>query len=144
MFDATIEHPGCEWTDEHVAQGFARRESVVNFGTLLEFGSAELNVSFCAFEPREEYERAIAVPFRVLSGWIEVSGPDEVGVGRKFTVPSGNYRLVAAQYIVDDEEEVIDLFLEALAEPSERSAILVADELLDPQAMLVETAEVAA
>jgi hypothetical protein len=36
---------GCAWTAEHTAQGFARRQSTVNFGTLLEFGYADVAIA---------------------------------------------------------------------------------------------------
>jgi hypothetical protein len=44
VFDESVRLPGCEWTDEHSAQGFARWESTVNFSTLLEFGEADVVV----------------------------------------------------------------------------------------------------
>jgi hypothetical protein len=95
VYDRDVKAPGCRWTDEHTSQGFARRESTVCFRTLLEFGYAD--VSYCEgpFQPEVEYERVIAVPFFVSSGTVVIDGPDEVSVGRTFTLPAGNYRLVA-------------------------------------------------
>ena len=43
--------PGCIWTDGHVAQGFARKESVVCFGTLLEYGHADVSATVGAYSP---------------------------------------------------------------------------------------------
>ena len=143
VYDQSVRLPGLAWTDEHSAQGFARRESVVNFNTPLEFGYADVGVSQSAFEPGEEYERVIAVPFLVTSGKVIVEGPEETKPERNVALPPGNYRLVAAQRVTGDEEEVIDLFFEPLTKPLGRSAVLVADEALNPPSPLLETAGVA-
>lgn len=143
VYDQSVQLPGCAWTDEHSAQGFARRESTVNFNTLLEFGYADVTVRRSAYQPSAEHDRVIAVPFRVASGEVLVEGPEEMDVERAFTLPPGNYRLVAAQRVTGDEEEVIDLFFEPLAELLERSAILLADDALNPPTPLLETAAVA-
>lgn len=143
VYDQSVQLPGCAWTDEHSAQGFARRESTVNFNTPLEFGYADVSVSRSAYEPRPEYERVVAVPFLVTSGKVLVEGPEETDVERTFGLPPGNYRLVAAQRVTGDEEETIDLFFEPLTKPMERSAILVADDALNPPTLLLETAKVA-
>jgi len=143
VYDKDVALPGCDWTDEHSDQGFARRESTVNFGTILEFGYADVAVSRGRYEYREEYERIIAVPFFVSSGEVIVDGPDEMESGRIIALPPGHYRLVAAQYATSDDEEAIDLFFEPVAEPLERSAVLLADEDLHPPATLIETAQIA-
>jgi hypothetical protein len=143
VYDQRVQLPGCAWTDEHSAQGFARRDSVVNFGTPLEFGYADVFVSRNAYQPREEYKRIIAVPFLVTSGKIIVEGPEEKKPDRNVALPPGNYRLVAAQQVTADDGEVIDLFFELLTKPLERSSILLADDALNPGASLLETAGVA-
>jgi Competence protein J (ComJ) len=143
VYDGSVQLPGCEWTEEHTAQGFARRESVVNFNTLLEFGDADVAVKREAYQPQQEYHRVIVVPFRVTSGKVVVEGPEETTVERSVSLPSGQYRLVAAQYITGEEEEVIDLYFEPLAKALERSTILLADQALNPPTPLIETAKVA-
>lgn len=144
VYDQSVRLPGLAWTDEHSAQGFARRESVINFNTPLEFGYADVGVSQNAYQPREEeYGRVIAVPFLVTSGKVIVEGPEETKPERNIALPPGNYRLVAAQRVTGDEEEVIDLFFEPLTKPLERSAVLVADEAMNPPTPLLETAGVA-
>src|ERR1700730_11814975 len=92
VFDKDVELPGCDWSDDHVAQGFARRESTVCFGTLLEFGLAEVSVTLDGYAPRGDYERVIAVPFLVTSGTVVIEGPEEMDTGRHVVVPPGNYR----------------------------------------------------
>jgi hypothetical protein len=142
IYDQDVKLPGCSWTDEHSAQGFARRDSTVNFNTPLEFGYANVTVSHDIYEPRKEYERVIAVPFLVTSGLVIVEGPEET-TERNIKLPPGNYRLVAAQHITGVEEEAIDLFFELLTKPLERSEVLIADEALNPSVPLIELAGVA-
>ena len=143
VYDQSVRLPGCDWTEEHTAQGFARRELVVNFNTLLEFGYADVAVSRETYQPEQEYQRAIAVPFQVTSGKVVVEGPEETTVERAVSLPPGHYRLVAAQHVTGDDKEVIDLYFEPLTEALESSAILVADEALTPSTPLIETAKVA-
>jgi hypothetical protein len=143
VYDASVRLPGCAWTEKHSAQGFARRESTVNFNTPLEFGYAHVTVRLENYQPQVEYNRVIAVPFLAVSGKIIVDGPEEMSVQRTFNLTLGNYRLVAAQRITGNEEEVIDLFFESLTEPLERSAVLVADDALNPPTPLIEMAETA-
>lgn len=143
VYDQSVQLPGCDWTEAHTAQGFARRESVVNFNTLREFGYADVAVSRNAYHPQREYQRVIAVPFLVTSGKVVVDGPEETSVERSVTLPPGHYRLVAAQRAIGDDEEVIDLYFEPLTKALEQSIILVADEELRPSMPLIETAEIA-
>jgi Competence protein J (ComJ) len=90
VYDRSVEMPGCDWTDKHTAQGFARRESVVNFNTPLEFGHAEVTVALGAFKASDTYERVIGVPFLVTSGTIIVDGPEEIGFERTWSLPAKN------------------------------------------------------
>jgi hypothetical protein len=143
IYDKDVALPGCAWTDQHSDQGFARRESVVSFGTLLDFGYADVVAHLGAYQPAEEYERVIAVPFRVTSGEVIVEGPEETAPERTFALPPGHYRVVAAQYALSDDEETIDLSFEPVEAPLGRSTVLVADDNLNPPTPLVETAEVA-
>lgn len=140
VYDSSIRSPGCLWTDAHVAQGFARRRCVVCFGTLLEFGSAKLCYIHGPYQANPKYERVVAVPFEVVTGRVMVDGPDELNVRRSFAVPPGHYELVAAQNVLDDEQEAIDLFIHAVEAPIAASRIIVADnELLAPPVPLIET-----
>jgi len=143
VFDETVEFPGCDWTEQHTAQGFARRESVVNFSTLLEFGYADVTINIGKYEPHPDHQRVIAVPFLITSGRVLVEGPEETDAERNFTMPPGNYRLVAAQHVTADDQEVIVLCFEPLTKALARSAVLVADEALNPPMPLIETAEIA-
>jgi hypothetical protein len=143
IFDEQIRLPGCEWTQEHSAQGFARRESTVCMNTLEEFGSAAVEVSCDKYRSDPDYDRVIAVPFKVVSGTVVIEGPEESKTGRIFHLPAGNYRLVVAQQALGDEEERIDLFFEPTAVPILSSEIIVADLELKPPLVLVENANIA-
>ncbi|MCZ7667023.1 MAG: competence protein ComJ [Chloroflexi bacterium] len=127
----------------HSAQGFARRESTVSFGTLLEYGYADVFCHRGPFQSDKAYERVIAVPFLVCTGKLMVDGPEEINVGRTLELPVGNYRVVCAQRVVDDETELIEIFFEKVDEPLRKSEVIIADAILDPCVELLETAEVA-
>jgi competence protein J (ComJ) len=144
VYDKSVGMPACDWTDTHSDQGFARRKGTAAFGTLLEFGEADVTVHREPYQQQEGYERVIAVPLLVSSGTVNVDGPEEneYDVERGFDLPPGNYRLVAAQRVTGDDEETIDLFFELLPRALERSSILVADEDLNPPKILIETADV--
>jgi hypothetical protein len=143
VFDRSVKLPGCAWTDAHFLQGFARRDQNVCFGTLSEFGHADLNVYLAPYETRDEYERVVEVPLKVLSTEIAISGPEEYPEKYVAQVTAGDYRLVSAQATVREDLETIDLYLERLAFPLAGSRIIVADGALRPPSPLLETAEVA-
>ena len=142
VFDRRIT-PGCLWGQVHTDQGFARRPSAVSFRTLADFGHARVTVAVGPYTARPAHARVIAVPFTVIAGAVVVEGPEELRTGRAVALPPGPYRLVAAQQLVGDEEEMIDLFFEPLEELPPASAILVADDQLSPPPVLLEHAEVA-
>ncbi len=142
--DETIKSPGCDWTDDHFNQGFARRLSTVSFRTILEFGTGSVKVHLSQYIETEGYERVIAVPFSSPSGRVVIEGPEEypVPVDRILILQPGHYKLVAAQKLVDEDAELIDLYFHRLDEPAKNSEILVADNELDPPEALLEEAEV--
>jgi hypothetical protein len=143
LYDCGVKSPGCVWTKIHYAQGFTRRESVVSFGTLLEFGFADISYTRGPFQPQKNYERAIAVPFVVSTGRVIIDGPEEINIQRFIELPTGNYAVTAAQLVTTNKKEIVDLFFESRTEPLKRSAIIVADNLLNPTPTLIETAEMA-
>lgn len=143
VYDSTVSTPGCAWTEEHSAQGFARRDSSVCFNSILECGSAVVTAIIGSYQPDEEYERVIAVPFVVESSKVLIEGPEEFDSGRVIALEPGNYRLVVAQCVIDDDCERIDLFFERSEEPLQRSIIILADEMLNPPNSLLETADIA-
>ncbi|MGH9856127.1 MAG: competence protein ComJ, partial [Blastocatellia bacterium] len=136
---------GCDWTDVHVKQGFARRPSTVSFSTILGFGTGSVKVYLGPYRERESYERVIAVPFFSPSGRVVVEGPEEypAPLDQRLILQPGHYKLFAAQQVVDEDKELIDLYFHRLDEPAENSEILVADDELDPPEILLEEAEIA-
>jgi hypothetical protein len=95
------------------------------------------------YEGRDEHTRVIEVPFEVSSGEVVVGGPEEFPVKpeRVVQLPTGHYRLVAAQAVIDEDQEKIDLYFEKLAEPLATSRIIMADQVMRPPTPLLETAE---
>jgi hypothetical protein len=143
IYDASVSLPGCLWTEAHTAQGFARRDSTVCVGTLLDEGHAVVTARLSRFSAAGRYDRVIAVPFQAVDGNVIIEGPEENEVTRSIRVPMASYRLVVAQRLAGTNKEVIDIFFERLGEPLQQSKVIVADDQLDVPAVLVESAEVA-
>lgn len=141
VFDKSIKLPACTWTERHFNQGFARREKNAVFGSLLEFGYAELAVYLGAYKGRDAHERVIEVPIEVSSGEVVIAGPEEFDDTRVVKLAKGHYRLVVAQTVTDEDRETIDLYFEKLAAPLTKSQIIVADDALHPPSPLIDTAD---
>ena len=141
VFDRSIRLPANEWTDPHFNQGFARRDRNVAFGSLLEFGQADLDVHLGPYRGRDDHERVIEVPFEVSSGDVIVAGPEEFDDTRIVKLAKAHYRLVVAQTVTAEDREMIDLYFEKLEKPITTSRIIVADEALHPPSPLLETAD---
>jgi len=143
VYDGSVSMPGCIWTDLHVRQGFARRESVVCFGTILEFGKAHLTVFFGPYAENRKHQRAISTPFDSPTGKVLIEGPEESETNRFVEIAPGHYRVTAAQLVADDDREEIELYFEKVSEPAQDSKIIIADEELEPPTKLAERAEIA-
>lgn len=143
VFDQNVQLPGCDWGEEHYAQGFARRESSACFRALSEFGQAKVRATAGLYVARDEYLRVIAFPFAVESGVVVVEGPEEIGTGRTMQLPPGSYRLVVAQVQTGEDEEAVDLFFEKIPQRAQHSEVLVCDGELNPPTPLIEMASVA-
>jgi len=151
VFDASVAQPfSFHWQQVHVDQGFARRARNVCFGTLIEFGLADLSIHFGPFSRALDAERVIEVPLYVTSKEVGIEAVEEWGTyRRRVKVEPGHYRLVVAQsiqdvyddYGADGYREQIDIYLERLRQPLQRSSILVADAALNPPDVLVEHAD---
>jgi hypothetical protein len=143
VYDTSLKAPlPCLWTDAHCQQGFARVENHVQFGTLLEFGWAEVTASVGVYALESKHQRVIEVPFAISSGRVTVSGGPDDKVHPPIALPPGSYRLTAAQRRVDDEHESICLNFEALTLPLQASRVVRADAGLNPPVTLVESVEV--
>ncbi|HRI66419.1 MAG TPA: competence protein ComJ [Polyangium sp.] len=92
VFDTCLKHPFNDWSDEHVAQGFAWRPGSVSFSTLEPAGELVVRVERSAASPDvTNAERAISVPFSVpIHGAIEIAT-----IARSFAIEfvAGEYEL---------------------------------------------------
>lgn len=142
VFDAKA-LAGHHWTKGHYGQAFARGPRSVSFGTPLEFGHANVLSHLGKYEGRDEHLRVIEVPFEVASGEVVVGGPEQFPVtsDRTFQLPVGSYRMTAAQAVIDDENEKIDLYFEKREQPLTKSRIIIADSEMRPPNPLLESAE---
>ncbi|MEP6849365.1 MAG: competence protein ComJ [Acidobacteriota bacterium] len=142
VYDSNVNLPGNESTDDHFNQGFARRDSSVNFRALLEFGLATVHVFDDDYKFEEADERVIKVPFYCPSGKVFVDGPEE-NEPHTIDIQPGHYQLTAAQRAnYDDESLFIRLYLFKVETSSTKSEILIQDKQLDPPKQLLESAEI--
>jgi hypothetical protein len=89
VFASSLQQPFNDWTDQHVAQGFAWRPGSVSFRTMVEAGQHSVDVEVVdhvrAIHP--EAVRAVEVPFEVpADGAIEVGSISET---IPLTLPAG-------------------------------------------------------
>jgi hypothetical protein len=140
IYDSVVSQPGCNWTDEHYAQGFVRREGVVCFGTLLEYGKAEVEVIHGDYAPRD-LARVIRCPLRLESSSVWVVGPEEwpEPEDHKVALSPGMWSVTCGQWVLGpDLLGIVFWFAGFTAE----SQILVADSGLRVGQHLIETGEV--
>ena len=93
IFARDVRNPFNDWSERHVAQGFAWRPGSVSFRTLVESAehSVEVEVVDHAFPVATSVIRAIEVPFRVpASGKLEVASVSDSVL---IDVPAGSYSL---------------------------------------------------
>jgi hypothetical protein len=143
VYDKTVDLPGNDWTEEHSNQGFARRDSSVCFGTLIQFGDANVQVFSNSYVFNEKDERVIKVPFYSPSGLIFIEGPEEESRD-SIKIEPGYFLLTAAQQAdYENETLLIRLYFLKTEIPFSKSEILIKDEQLNPPNQLLETAEIA-
>lgn len=141
VYDSSVKEPGLDWKEAHSRQGFARQETHVAFGTILEFGHALLRVFAGRMPPHDAFDRIVTVPLFVPSGVVHIDGVEEFEEVRTVNVEPGWYRLCAAQRVVEsDAEETEEIGLYFMAGRVDESEVLVADEALDPPEPLLERA----
>ena len=142
LYDTGVSQPGSAWTDQHSAQGFIRRDGVVCFGTLLECGTAHVEIIHGDYVSGE-FERVIRCPIHVTSGSVWVTGPEiwpEPSDYRVLLSP-GLFAVTCAQSVSGDDELRVALYFHST--DITHSRILVADPDLRPCFPLLETGEVA-
>jgi hypothetical protein len=140
VFQAALPNPFNNWTDPHVAQGFAWRHGSVSFATLEEAGAIDTEVARAAPARTTFAARIIAVPFEVdASGAVEVAS---IGDGVALKLPPGSYRLTFEHGASDTGRMWCRLWFEPVSsgEPVE-AAVVKADPTLTPGARLLMEAE---
>jgi hypothetical protein len=138
-FDPAMDKPFNDWSDQHVAQGFAWRPGSVSFGTLESGGKAHVSVRLLveeSFQPKEDAARAIQVPFTVsLKNEVEIAS---IASGQRLEIPSGEYCLIFETGLRRDQMWCWFTFKKQVdAVPR----ILRADDELTPPEQFVMTAE---
>lgn len=104
VFDPNLQNPFCDWTQEHVEQGFAYRPGTVSFRTILEAGQIQLTVEVRDYTGllTGGVRRAIEVPYSVQEkGAVEIASISE---GQALDVPSGLYALRFEDLTAPDAE----------------------------------------
>ena len=92
VFRSDLANPFNDWTEAHVAQGFAWRPGSVSFATIEASGPIDLEVAQ-AWPPlaSSRASRIISVPFAVgETGAVDVAS---IGDGETVSIPTGEYRL---------------------------------------------------
>ena len=138
VFKAEMAEPFNNWTDEHVAQGFAWRPGSVSFKTLVEAGphKIELVVSDTPQPVSTGVIRAILVPFSVpRKGKIEIAS---ISDGQTLKVPTGTYSLRYEAFMLGKHPHVR---FSLLPKCPVDFIIEVADPELSPPKKLLLTAE---
>jgi len=139
VFDSLESTPGCQWSDAHWQQGFARRNSIVSFATLDQAGTAALSIVEDAGQ-EEGVVRAIQTSLDVPSGKVCIEGVDEYPISRYVKLIPGVYRVTASQR---RDSSRLAIFL-SFSHSSQfvPSLIIKADSLLNPRGELLETSDI--
>jgi hypothetical protein len=93
VFASSLQHPFNDWTDQHVAQGFAWRPGSVSFRSMVEAGqhSVEIDVVNRVGAIHPDAVRALEVPFEVpTDGAVEVGSIAETV---SLSLPAGSFLL---------------------------------------------------
>lgn len=142
VFASALQQPFNDWTDGHVAQGFAWRPGSVSFRTLVEAGphSIEICVADHAGLVSADAARAIEVPFEVpADGAIEVGSiSDSVSL----SLPAGVF-LLRCEFLRPDHNGKARARLVFARKDAPRFAIVRADESLSTDGELLTTAQAA-
>jgi len=139
IFAAKLQQPFNDWTDAHVAQGFAWRPGSVSFRTLNETGPhlIEIEVVDHVGSVSADTIRAIEVPFEVPSdGAIELASiSDSVSL----SLPTGTF-LLRCEFF---RNGIGKIRLTFASKDAPRFAIVRSDETLSTQGELLTIASAA-
>jgi hypothetical protein len=91
VFDATLDEPFNDWTDDHVRQGFAWRPGSVSFGAVENAETVVVIEVASVVDLDSAAFRVIAVPFTVPAPGVVVVG--SIGDEREIEIDAGMYQL---------------------------------------------------
>jgi hypothetical protein len=131
VFQSTLQRPFNDWTDVHVAQGFAWRPGSVSFATLEGGGALDLDVGRAG--PTLDTSRAIriiSVPFEVdPSGFVEIAS---IADGVVIQLPPGAHRLTFEHGLTESGRMWCRMWFEPAVDGLVEASIIRADASLDP------------
>lgn len=140
VFASSLSQPFNDWTDQHVAQGFAWRPGSVSFRTMSEVGTHIVDVEVVdrlnAVHP--DTLRAIEVPFEVPpDGEIEIGSISETV---PLTLPPGSF-VLRCEFLRSASEDGDRVRLIFAKRETPRFAVIRADQELAVSKELLTTAE---
>lgn len=142
VFASALRQPFNDWTDQHVAQGFAWRPGSVSFRTLVEAGphSVEINIVDQVGAVDPDAVRVIEVPFDVpANGAIEVGS---ISDSVPLSLPSGTF-LLRCEFLGSGDVAGERVRLVFARKDVPRFAVVRADEALSMDGELLTTAQAA-
>lgn len=136
IFNAALDRPFNNWTEDHFNQGFCWREGSVSFRTAAKTGQGKITLDRVP-EPslRDDVILAISVPFHVDSGKIEIAS---VFKGEILDMEPGDYELI---YQTGRVGIVPWVTLQFIPRKIQTAKILRGAEHLKPPAQLLMKAE---
>jgi Competence protein J (ComJ) len=140
VFVSGLMNPFNDWTNKHVAQGFAWRKGSVSFRSIVEAGrhSIEINVVNRAGTVKTDAVRVIEVPFEVpADGAIEIGSIVETV---SLSLPAGAF-LLRCEFLGSDETTVERVRLTFAREDLPHFAVVRADAELMLDGELLTTAQ---
>mgnify|MGYP003387854617 CR=1 FL=1 len=131
VFQSTLKDPFSEWTDEHVAQGFAWRPGSASFRSVVDAGEHRVDISVVNHLEKigDDVVRAIEVPFEVSEdGAVEIGSIADTVV---LNLPPGSY-LLRCEFLhpITDAFERTRLTFAKGEQP--RFKVALADSMLSP------------
>lgn len=142
VFDANLNDPFNDWTEQHLSQGFTWRQGSVSFKLPVRSGRIDVVVELIdqiAVSPNAQY--AIVVPFITWAGVVEISS---ITQSELIEVDSGHYALLYQAGFHDDGEPWVALSLMAAGRIPVEPMVLRSDDELHPTEPLLMEAQPAA
>lgn len=143
VFSSSLDQPFNDWTDRHVAQGFAWRPGSVSFLCMVTAGqhSVEITVADHVGAMSPGAARVIDVPFDVPSsdGSVEVGS---IGESVVLSLPAGSF-LLRCEFIAPTEAGGDHVRLTFARKDTPRFAVVLADSDLSAEGPLLTEARAA-